>query len=161
MAFRQGLIFVALSAALLVTAPPAGASPRAARTTLRLINRSRAAHHVPLLRPDPRLRTAAARHSRDMVIHRYFSHRSRRGLRPSSRIARTGWMRGRRSWDVGEDLAWHISGASARWVVRAWLRSPPHRRVPLDPAYRVVGIGVARGTPVGAAGLTVTADFGS
>ena len=47
--------------------------------------------------------------------------------------------------------------------MRAWLRSPTHRRVLLSARYRRVGIGIARGTPAepDGPGVTYTADFGS
>ena len=53
--------------------------------------------------------------------------------------------------------------ASPLAIVRAWLRSRPHRHVLLRRAYRVIGIGIARGTPfsVGDSGSTYTADFGT
>jgi uncharacterized protein YkwD len=130
--------------------------------TLCLINRARAEHGLPVLRFDRRLRRAARRHSRDMVTHHYFSHASRSGLSSTDRIAGTGWMRGRGHWAVGENLAWRSASAFPHWVVRAWLRSRAHRRV-FEPSFRVIGIGVARGTPFRAAtgGTTYTADFGS
>ncbi len=151
---------ILLAAGALWTAPCPTAQPLTV-TTLCLINHVRAEHGARELRLDPRLRRAAERHSRDMVAHRYFSHTSRSGLSSSGRIARTGWMRGRRRWTVGENLAWHNEPAGARWVVRAWLRSPEHRHVLLNRRYRVAGIGVSRGTPFATPGATFTADFGS
>lgn len=115
-----------------------------------------------MLRPERRLGRAALGHSRDMVAQHYFSHTSRSGLSFSARIATTGWMRGRRHWTVGESLAWQPGRPAPRGVVLAWLHSPPHRRVLLHPAFRVVGIGIAPGTPTsGPGGATYTADFGS
>lgn len=67
-------------------------------TTLCLINQVRADDGAPRLRLDPRLSRVAR--------HRYFSHTSRAGLSSSERIARSGWMRGRRRWAIGENLAW-------------------------------------------------------
>ncbi len=83
-----------------------------------------------------------------MVAHGYFAHDSRSGARFSARIARVGWMRSRTRWRVGENLAWGTGrAASPRAVLAAWLRSPGHRRVLLRRSYRVVGVGVAAGTP--------------
>jgi uncharacterized protein YkwD len=130
-------------------------------TTLCLVNEVREAAGAPRLRLDPRLSRAAARHSRDMVRKHYFSHSSPAGLSPSDRIARSGWMSGRTRWAVGEVLAWRVGRARPDAVVRAWLRSPPHRHVLLNRRYRVVGIGIAGGTPAGGRGRTYTADFGS
>ena len=145
-------------------APPAGAAAGTGSTqVLRLINAARAHHGAPPLRADRRLARAAAAHSRDMVAHRYFAHRSRTGEAPSRRIAHTGWMHGRRCWHLGENLAWGtLRRARPAAVVAAWLRSPSHRRIMLDGRYRVVGIGIARGVPFAGHryGLTYTADFG-
>ncbi len=63
---------------------------------------------------------------------------------------------------MGENLAWgtkHRGRPSA--IVAAWLASPPHRRVMLHSRSRVVGIGVAHGTPWSSRGWTYTADFGA
>ena len=144
-------------------ARPGGAA--AAGATLRGLNAARAEHGAPPLRANRRLAMAARRHARDMVAHHYFAHESLWGDRPSARIARTGWLRGRRHWRIGEDLAWG-RGRYGRpgAIVAAWLRSPAHRRVMLSPAYRVVGIGIAQGTPdegFAGGGRTCTADFGS
>jgi Cysteine-rich secretory protein family len=156
----------AMASAAPADAGPADAACARARpivATLCLINRVRAERELHRLRFDPRLRRAALHHSRDMVAHHYFSHVSRSGRSPAGRIAKTGWLRGRARWTVGENLAWHIAPATPRSIVRAWLRSPPHRRILLARAFRVVGIGVARGTPLSSAhgGATYTADFGS
>jgi uncharacterized protein YkwD len=143
--------------------PPGQGARALVVSTLCLINKTRAEHGAPRLRLDRRLVQAAQGHSRDMVAHHYFSHTSRSGLSSSARIASTGWMRGRRRWKVGENLAWQAGPPSARWVVSAWLRSPPHRQVLLDRSFQVIGLGITRGTPTSGAssGATYTADFGS
>jgi uncharacterized protein YkwD len=156
------LLIAAMSASALFSST-ASATPRQA-AVVRLLNAARAQHGLAPLRRDPRLTRAAARHSRDMVAHRYFAHESRDGARFSKRIAATGFMRARPRWWVGENLAWgRDRDAAPESVVLAWLRSPAHRRVVLSARYRRVGIGVARGTPDGTAGpgVTYTADFGS
>ncbi len=162
---RWPLLAIALVlVASAVCAPTAGAASGTSSTKLlRLLNAARAHHGAPPLRADRRLARAAAAHSRDMVAHRYFAHRSRTGERPSRRIARTGWMHGRRCWHVGENLAWGtLRRARPAAIVAAWLRSPSHRRIMLDSRYRGVGVGVARGIPFAGSrhGLTYTADFG-
>ena len=139
-----------------------GGRPLTAQTHC-LINKARARHGAPPVRLDRRLGRAARAHSRDMVARHYFSHVSPTGSSPSARIARTGWMRGRRHWLTGENLAWRLGPPAPRLVVRAWLHSPPHRHVLLNRRYRALGIGIAQGTPSGGArgGVTYTADFGS
>jgi uncharacterized protein YkwD len=154
------LITVALAAA----APPAVDASSVHAEAVELLNAARAAHGAPPLRPNARLALAARRHSRDMVAHRYFSHDSLTGEPFSARIARTGWMRSRARWSVGETLAWGRGAkAEPRAIVAAWLASADHRRIVLAPRFHVVGIGVADGTPFGSrrAGRTFTADFGS
>jgi uncharacterized protein YkwD len=152
--------------AVVVVLVPAGAASARERPAaiLRLVNAARAAHHQPPVRFDARLAVAARGHSREMVAQHYFAHDSRSGERFSSRITRTGWMRGRRHWHVGENLAWGIRGEGRpSAIVSAWLHSPSHRHVLLDPDYRVIGIGTVRGTPFAdpSRGWTYTADFGS
>ena len=51
--------------------------------------------------------------------------------------------------------------ASPDAIVAAWLNSPAHRRIALARRWRVVGIGVASGTPFATPGATFTADFGT
>ena len=164
------VLSVLLVAAASASAVPADAAPapacahaRPIVATLCLINQVRTERGMHRLRFDRRLGSAALRHSRDMAAHHYFSHTSRSGLSAADRIAKTGWLRGREHWMIGENLAWHVAPAAPRSIVRAWLRSPAHRHILLEPLFRVVGIGVARGTPFGGArgGATYTADFGS
>ncbi len=151
------------AAAPAVAASPCSAATSARATTLCLINTQRSAHGVRLLALDGRLNHAALRHSREMVAKRYFAHDSSSGAGFSSRIARTGWMNGRGRWNVGENLAWGIgTQATPRSIVSAWLHSAEHRQNMLDPHFRVIGIGIVGGTPVGAGGgATYTTDFGS
>jgi uncharacterized protein YkwD len=156
------LLLVALAASALFSST-ATASPGDA-ALVRSLNAARAQHGLAPLREDARLTRAAARHSRDMVAHHYFAHESRDGARFSSRVAATGFMRRRGRWWVGENLAWGRGpDAAPESIVRAWLRSPTHRRVLLSTRYRRVGIGAADGTPTGVPGpgVTYTADFGS
>ena len=103
---------VAVAAAPASAASPCAAGKSARATTLCLVNAERAAHGVRPLKLDKRLSRASLRHSRDMVANRYFAHESRSGAGFSARIASTGWMHGRRPWNVGENIAWG-SGALA------------------------------------------------
>jgi uncharacterized protein YkwD len=133
-------------------------------TVLCLINGERFAHGARAVRLDGRLSAVARAHSADMVAHRYFGHASRSGASFATRIAAGGWMRRRRAWAVGEDLAWGTGErATPAGLVAAWMASPPHRAVLLDPRYRALGIGIAAGAPVAGVdgGVTCTADFGS
>ena len=149
-----------LAAVLLPAAPSYAGGP--SQSLLRALNAARVEHGVPPLRADRRLARAARAHSADMVARHYFAHETPAGERPCKRVARTGWLRGRRHWWVGENLAWGTaSKGRPPAIVAAWLASPPHHRVMLRYRYRVVGIGVARGTPWSSRGWTYTADFGA
>jgi uncharacterized protein YkwD len=149
----MNLALLAVAAALLPAAPD---------QTLQALNDARAARGLPALQADAHLARAARGHSRDMVRHRYFSHTTPGGAGLATRVKRTGWMRGRRTWALGEDLAWGTGDlARPEAVVAAWMASPPHRRNVLNRRFRHVGIGIAPGTPFGETGATFTADFGS
>lgn len=63
---------------------------------------------------------------------------------------------------TGETLAWAPRGkATARTIVRMWMRSATHRAELLDPTFRRVGVGRAHGQFNGRRGVAVTADLGS
>ena len=146
----------AVAAALLVVSSPRGPTPSRRST--------------PPGRPPARLRCAPIRvaraaraHSRDMVARRYFAHVTPAGSTLSMRVVRlrvdprapplARWAR-RSAWGSGPL-------ASPDAIVAAWLDSPAHRRIALARRWRVVGIGVASGTPFATPGATFTADFGT
>lgn len=132
-------------------------------TTLCLINDQRQDRGLRPLRLNSRLSIAARAHSQDMVSRRYFSHTSPGGVTFDRRLKRTGYIAGARSWAIGENLAWG-SGTLAppRAIVRAWMRSPGHRRNMLDRTFEEIGIGIVIGTPMGDDdGATYTTDFGA
>ena len=144
------------------TAKNAGAVRHA---TLCLLNRQRARYGLPRLREQHALRKAAARYSKLMVRRGFFSHVSPSGSTMVSRVRSTSYLRGVRSWSLGENLAWGAgSAATPAKIVRAWMRSPGHRRNILDGSFREIGIGVVRGAPrrAGAAraAATYTTEFG-
>jgi uncharacterized protein YkwD len=45
-------------------------------------------------------------------------------------------------------------------MVRGWMNSAGHRANILAPSFRLIGIGIAKGTPSGSAGATYATDFG-
>jgi uncharacterized protein YkwD len=96
------------------------------------------------------LELAAARHAADMVERRYFAHDSPGGSNAADRARRAGYLRGAEHWRIGEVLIW-TRGAplTAEAAVRAWLGSPAHRRVLLQPRYEDVGAGIVPGAPLG------------
>jgi uncharacterized protein YkwD len=173
--------------AALLTAPAAGAAthsaarsaaacPNADQTTANatvseltigvrcLIEQERAAAGLDSVAPNRRLAVAASRHAGDMVARRYFGHTSLGGATFVDRIRRTGYLPPSGGWRAGEILAW-TSGdqATPRGIVSAWMGSPEHRRILLDPALSDVGVGLAIGSPRAQdpSAITADADFGS
>lgn len=128
-----------------------------------LINGVRRRHHLRAVRANGRLGVAARGHAGDMAGHDYFAHDSPGGSTMESRIRRSGYLRSVREWWLGEALAWGKARLGApQAILRSLLASPPHRAILLDPGFRDLGIGVARGAPRGAGGgaLTIALDFG-
>jgi uncharacterized protein YkwD len=116
----------------------------------RLVNVKRAAAHCGALRTDDRLRVAARRHSRDMVLNNFFAHNGTDGSTFVTRAQVANY------WAAGaENIAWGYSTPTA--VVNAWMNSTVHRTNLLNCSLKAVGVGVARksdGTPYW------TQDFG-
>ena len=143
-------------------ASAAKASKRAlVRATLCVLNTERARHRLRPLRLNRKLSRAARRHSRAMALRKFFSHTSLGGASFVDRIRRTGYLSGVRSWAVGENIAYGSgTRATARAIGTAWMNSAGHRANILSSTYRAIGIGIARGMPVGPGGATYTTDFG-
>jgi uncharacterized protein YkwD len=171
-----------VAAALLASLPAASAGARKARcgkahaaprtlsrrqmrtSILCLVNRVRRHHGLHKLDFNAELRDSATAHSVSMVVHDYFAHEGPGGS-VDSRIARAGYLKKARRFKIGEDIG---GGAGRRFgsplgVFEEWMHSPPHRENILDPKFRDLGIGVARGSPFGGhrGAATYTADFGA
>jgi uncharacterized protein YkwD len=129
-----------------------------------LINDERASYGLRPVSPNAELRQAALSHSDEMISQSYFEHTSPAGLTFMDRIEATGYMRGARSWTVGENLVWGTGPLSTpQAVMTAWMNSPPHRENLLRPAFREVGIAALAGTPVvrsDLTGVTVSSEYG-
>jgi uncharacterized protein YkwD len=158
---------IAPSAASATTCTGADTAPallgaNANRVTLCLLNNERHAHGLRSFKLDGKLSVAAAGHSSDMVAHRYFDHNSRDGKDFSVRIKHAGWMHGRRSWTIGENIGWGAGDlATPRAMVNAWMHSAGHRANILERHFRMIGVGIAIGSPSGDAnGATYSTDFG-
>ena len=83
-----------------------------------------------------------------MARHNYFDHRSPGGSTPAARARNAGYLRGVNAWRVGETLAWGTGTlGTPESTVQAWLNSPPHRELLLDPGFRDFGLGIAAGAP--------------
>lgn len=135
------------------------------REVLREVNRVRTSRGLKPLRPASGLSSAAAAHSRSMVLNGFFAHTSLDGTPFHDRVRRHYTSRGWATWSVGETLLANSGPTDAGTIVAAWLRSSPHREILLTSAWRDVGIGIlyrtsAPGTFGGTETLVVTADFG-
>jgi uncharacterized protein YkwD len=109
-----------------------------------LVNAQRAERHLRPLRAASALRRAADRHSRDMVVRRFFAHVSPGGSTLTDRVRRAGYP----GFTLGEDIGWGTDRlATPAAIVDAWMHSPPHRAIILHPRFREIGVGVTRGTP--------------
>jgi uncharacterized protein YkwD len=164
-------------AGLLLALPPAaqacdgaGAAPRelspgqARATVLCLVNEYRRQSGLRPVSAERRLERAAQRHSASMDALNYFSHNSPGGGSPVSRIRRTGYLAGARSWAVGEVIRWGQAGAGTpKATVSGWMASPPHRSQLLSGRFRHIGIGMVVGSPAGKGrnAAIYTADFGA
>ena len=149
-------VAVALVAALaafaaLATAPaPAGAATeitaakRLEAAVLKRMNAVRKAHGRNPLRAAKRLNRAGRAHTVNMARHGYFAHRWSNGDRYGRWIRRFWPGPDYRSWSAGENLYWEGPSTTARRVVRAWMRSPGHRRNLLSRDWRRVGVGAVR-----------------
>lgn len=121
----------------------------ARQTTLCLLNEERASRDLPALREHSALRTTAQSYARHMVSERFFDHVSPGGSTMLDRIRRADYLRGGRSWIVGENLAWGAGGAETpAKIVNAWMKSPGHRKNILNGRFRDIGIGITEGVPV-------------
>jgi uncharacterized protein YkwD len=129
-----------------------------------LINEERTSRGLAPVQANGDLRQAAVSHSSEMVDEGYFEHTSPAGVTFIDRIESTGYMRGARSWLVGENLVWGSGSLSTpQALVTAWMNSPPHRENLLKPRFREIGIAAVVGTPESrndSTGVTVSSEYG-
>lgn len=140
----------------------------ARETTLCLLNEERTSRGLRALREHGQLRSAAQNYAEHMDEDNFFDHVSPGGSTMVDRLKRgTSYLRGGRSWVVGENLAWGAGGAETPTrIVRAWMKSPGHRRNILNGRFRDIGIGITPGAPVAGVGAasgaaTYVNEFGA
>lgn len=100
------------------------------------------------------LATSANGHSADMATQDYFSHDTPSGVSAFTRIRAAGYN----YRAAGENIAAGRSLASPEAVVQAWLNSPGHCKVIMNPKYRELGVGRVEGP--GRWGIYWTQNFG-
>lgn len=128
------------------------------------LNEARAAHGLAPLTLEKRLTVAAYWHAVDMTSNKFFDHGGSDGKHAAARGRAQGYGDGADSWVIGETLGWgEQSVATPNQIVEAWLASPTHRPVVLNPEFRDVGIVVLAVAPLASAlnGVTYVADFGA
>ncbi len=130
------------------------------------INQLRRSHGLPAITASPALARAAQAHARALAASGQFSHDWSDGTPFTTWIRRYFPQPKAGTWLAGENLVWSSSPMNARQAVAAWLASPPHRNILLDPTWREFGTGAV--TAVGAQGvygdthaLIIAADFGA
>jgi uncharacterized protein YkwD len=130
-----------------------------------LLNHERTKRDLPPLRENALLTQASNDHSEDMVERKFFAHDNPDGVAPAQRIEATGYAPSVPGL-VGENIAWG-EGPLGRpgAIVDAWMHSPGHKRAILEPRFREVGLGIARGNvqkrrPPGRSAAAYTTDFG-
>lgn len=136
---------------------------RLTTATLCLMNAERRRHHLGKLRRRAPLGRAASAHAHDMIKRRYFAHTAPGGSDVTDRILHSGYLGRFGNWRLGENLGWGWgSGASPRLIVRAWMRSPSHRRNILNRRFHDVGVALVLGSPGPRrkGSITYVVDFG-
>jgi uncharacterized protein YkwD len=122
----------------------------------------RTQNHLGTLSENTALDAAAAAHTDDMIARRYFEHETPEGGTFDQRILAAGYARKGQGWSLGENLIWAESEiATPAALMNSWMNSEGHRENILNGAYRELGLAVRLGTPTGAPGVTVSAEFGA
>jgi uncharacterized protein YkwD len=139
---RRAAVAVLAPLCLVVGAPggtalAAGSPSRPELRTqvIRLVNQQRAAAGCgKRVAADSRLTKSAQGHATDMAERNYFSHVSKDGRTWVQRIRHAGYPE-----PGGENIG--VGFDTAAGVVRAWMRSPSHRRNVLTCSFRKIGVG--------------------
>ena len=119
-----------------------------------LTNGTRRALGLAELKANDLLAAAAAEKAKDMLANRYFAHTSPSGLTGFALIRQAGYQ----YRFAGENLAVHYE--SAEGVTEGWLASPTHKANIVNPRFKEIGVGVARGEFEGYPSTIVVQLFG-
>jgi uncharacterized protein YkwD len=144
-----GIVLALLIAALPATHAQAASrvSPKSERAVAADINAARRAAGLPALKSSPVLTRSSRAYARRMIKRQIWAHSS--NLRVSGFHA------------IGEILGMS-RGASggALGVVDAWLASPTHHAVIMNPRYRCIGVAGIKGSFQGAPSTVWVVRFG-
>ena len=132
--------------------------------TVCVVNEERTARGLRAVSMDTTLMRIAYGHAADMLDQRFFSHTGSNGSSVTQRIVQGGYPGNPETWLAAENLGWATASfATPRAIVDAWLASPAHREVMLDPVYDQVGLVALAGAPTvdAATAATYVAEFGT
>jgi uncharacterized protein YkwD len=113
----------------------AGEQDAFAREVVLLTNAERARAHLPPLKLQTQLRSAAAWLAKDMAERGYFDHTDRLGRSIDPRLPDFGYSD---YSAIGENVAGGQTTPAD--VVAGWMRSPGHRANILNPEFREIGV---------------------
>jgi uncharacterized protein YkwD len=133
--------------------------------TLCLVNGIRAADELGPLHSNHELARVASGEAHQLVTLDYFADVSPTGVTPLAMITAARYPRPARPFSYGQNLAWGTeAGATPASIVEAWMASPPHRAIILEPAFRDVGVAALASVPAAKAqghpGATYAMEFG-
>lgn len=114
---------------------PSGCPVNPAQQLLTEINQVRTREGVAPVWPNVLLARAAQAHARAISEGRATGHFGHEGSDPLQRITETGYL----PRAFGENVA--MGSSNPRLVVEAWMRSPGHQQILLDPSVEEVGLG--------------------
>lgn len=120
-----------------------------------LTNDERVENTQPQLTRNSVLDKAATAKAQHMADNEYFAHFAPDGTTPWEFFQSAGYVYAH----AGENLAIHFTDSSE--VVDAWMLSPAHRKNIVDPKFREIGVGTARGTFDGYDTVYVVQLFGT
>jgi uncharacterized protein YkwD len=136
--------------------------------TLCLMNELRVEHGLSALHDNDTLASIASGQAGDMVRGGYFGDDSLSGASPTSRIKASGYSLPTSHVRLltAQNIGWGTGpNATPAGIVKAWMQSPPHRRIILTAAYRDAGVGVSPTVPNGSRsrwlGATYAVEFGA
>jgi len=137
---RVKLLFLGVFTLSLVFAPQgvAFASPITKANIVEYTNQERVKAGLPILWSNYKLNLAAQNKANDMIANGYWEH----------------YHNGKSPWDwmheagyefkaAGENLA--IDFLEVEPMIKAWMNSPTHRQNILNPNFKEIGVGVAKG----------------
>jgi uncharacterized protein YkwD len=120
-----------------------------------LTNNERVDNNATQLRRNTVLDQAAQAKAQHMADNEYFAHFAPDGTTPWEFFQDEGYVYAH----AGENLAIHFTDSSE--VVDAWMLSPAHRKNIVDPKFREIGVGTARGSFEGYDTVYVVQLFGT